>query len=108
MTAVLPWIWTAMAISLTAIGHILYKYYAISQKRQFFILTALTFIMVPGFSFLALRDLTIAQVYLCTAMVPIFTTIGAKIFIKEQITRHHLIGLSLITTGTILYIYFSL
>ncbi len=104
----MPWIFTAAAILLTAIGHVFYKIYALNGRLQFLILTAITFVLIPCFSFLALRELTIAQVYLCTAMVPILTTIGAKIFIKEKITKHHIIGLSLITIGTILYLYNSL
>jgi len=108
MTSALPWIFTAIAISLSAVGHILYKYYAVSGRVPFLFLTAATFVSIPIFSFLALRDLTIAQVYLCTATVPIMTTIGAKVFIKESISKHHFIGLTLITTGTVLYIANSL
>jgi len=104
MNAVLPWIFTSIAVSLSAAGHIYYKSYALSRRRLFLILTGLTFILVPAFSFLALRNLTIAQVYLCTALIPVLTTIGAKFFIKEIITRSHIIGLILITTGTLLYV----
>lgn len=107
MTAVSPWVFTAIAIILSAVGHVLYKYYAVSEKRLFLALTAATFIAILGFSFLALKELTIAQVYLCTAMVPILTTIGAWLFIKEKISQHHLIGLFFITTGTILYLFNS-
>ena len=108
MSAMLPWIFTATAITLTATGHIFYKIYALNNRLPFLVLTAITFVLIPCFSFLALRELTIAQVYLCTAMVPILTTIGAKVFIKEKITKHHIIGLTLITIGTILYLYNSL
>jgi len=104
MISALPWVYTAIAVFLSAVGHVLYKYYVMTEKLLFLILTVVIFISIPLFSFLALRDLTIAQVYLCTATVPLMTTLGAKIFIKEIISKHHFIGLVLITSGTITYI----
>lgn len=102
------WIFAFTAVVLTALGHILYKRYSVDGNKLFLVLTGLTFILIPLASFLALRGLTIAQVYLCAAMVPLITTFGAKIYLKEKITRHHLIGLLLITSGTVIYLIYSL
>lgn len=103
-----PWIFTALAVLLTAAGHIFYKQYISTKRFKFLVLTAITFIAIPGVCFLALRELTIAQVYLCTAIVPILTTLGARRYLSEAITKHHVIGLALITSGTVLYLYNSL
>lgn len=100
-----PWIFTAGAVLLGALGHVLLKLNAVTAKRLYLFLAILAFVGVPALSFLALRDLTIAQVYLCTALVPIFTTFGAWLVVKEVLTKHHLIGLIFITTGTIIYLY---
>lgn len=105
---VLPWIYTGIAVCLGSIGHILLKLNAVTSKRIYMLLAIMFFISVPALSFMALRDLTIAQVYLCTALIPIITTFGAWLVIKEVITKHHLIGLIFITVGTFLYLYPSL
>lgn len=105
---ILPWIYTAAAILLGSLGHILLKQHAVTSSYKFLFLSILAFVSVPALSFLALRDLTIAQVYLCTALVPIITTFGAWLVVKEVITKHHLIGLVFITIGTFLYLYPSL
>jgi len=102
-----PWVFAGLAVVLTALGHVLYKRYAITGNKSFLILTAMAFVLIPVASYFALKTLTIAQVYLCAAMVPILTTLGAKFYIKESITKHHLIGLTLITSGTIIYLYHS-
>lgn len=107
MSGIYPWIFTASAVMLTAIGHLLYRRYAVTKHTSFLILTGAAFILIPVFSYLALRDLTIAQVYLCAAAAPVLTTLGAGVFLKEKINRHHIIGLVLITTGTFMYLWFS-
>jgi len=101
------WAFAIAGVVLTALGHILYKRYSIGGSKIYLLLTAATFILIPVASFLALRGLTIAQVYLCAAMVPVITTFGARFFIKETITRHHIIGLGLITSGTVIYLIHS-
>ena len=50
MLSLLPWMFTIIAVTMSAVGHILYKYYAISGKLKFLLLTAITFVMIPGFS----------------------------------------------------------
>lgn len=70
--------------------------------------TGLAFILIPFWSYLALRNLTIAQVYLSAALVPVLTTFGAVIVIGEKVNKHHFIGLLLISLGTILYLWHSL
>jgi len=107
MVGTLPWIFTAFAVVLTAVGHLFYRRYTVSKNTMLLILTGATFVLIPVFSYLALRDLTIAQVYLCAAAAPVLTTLGAGIFLKEKINRHHVIGLLLITTGTFMYLWFS-
>lgn len=104
MTGIVPWIFTALAVSLTAVGHLCYKTFSKNQKIVFLGLTVAFFISVPIFNFLALKGLTVAQVYLCTAFVPALTTFGAALFLDEKVTRHHLIGLALVIVGTLIYL----
>ena len=107
IASALPWIFTALAVTCTALGHLLYRFYAVSKRTHFLILTGMAFVLIPVFSYLALRELTIAQVYLCAAAAPVLTTLAAGVFLKEKINRHHVIGLVLITMGTVTYLWFS-
>lgn len=103
-SAALPWLFTALSITLTAVGHMLYRYYAISKKLVYLGLTVLTFIFIPVSSYFALIELSLAEVYLCASMVPILTTFGAKFFLGETIKRNHIVGLFLTTTGVIIFL----
>jgi len=107
-TELLPWGFTALAILSTSFGHIFYKIYVISKNKWLLMSTGLTFILIPFWSYLALRDLTIAQVYLSTALVPVITTFSGAFILKEKVNKHNFIGLILIFLGTILYLWNSL
>lgn len=108
MSILLPWIYTIIAVTMTSLGHVLFKSYSNTKRKMLLIMTATVFVLIPVFSFLALQELSIAQVYLCTAAVPVLTTLGAKFILGEHTHKHHYIGLSFITIGTIIYVYFSL
>lgn len=104
MAGALPWIFTALSVSLTALGHILYRHYAVSKKMVFLGLTVLAFIFIPISSYFALLELSLAEVYLCASMVPILTTLGAHFFLGEKIKRNHIIGLTLTTLGVLIFL----
>ena len=104
LSATLPWLFTALSVTLTAVGHLFFRYYALSNKIVFLGLTVLAFIFIPISSYFALLELTLAEVYLCASMVPILTTIGAKFFLGETIKRNHIIGLFLTATGVIIFL----
>lgn len=102
--AILPWIYTGLAVGITAASHVTFKLHANRRSIKWLILTGCGFVAVPLFSYLALRDLSIGQVYLCTAIVPVLTTMGAGLFLGEKLSWHHLVGIGLITGGMVLYL----
>lgn len=93
-----------LAIVTTTISHIFFKKYATGQQLKFLILTFFFFLCAPVCSYLALKNLSIDQLYICTAFVPVFTILSGKIIFKEIINRNHIIGISLTIFGTSLYL----
>jgi len=94
----------ALAILATTISHIFFKKYATSQKLKFLILTLFFFLCAPVCSYLALKNLSIDQLYICTACIPVFTILSGKFIFNEVINRNHIIGISLTIFGTFIYL----
>jgi len=94
------------AILLTGLSHLLYKLYTLNKNLIFLFFTLIFFATTAGCSFLALKNLSIAQFYLLTAFVPILTVIFGWGFLKEKVSRHHLIGLALTLSGAIIFFTF--
>lgn len=104
MSAALPWLCVSLAILLTAASHVVFKLYSMTRRLHFAVLTGLGFVCVQVLSFLALRQLTIAQVYLTGALVPVVTTLGARFLIGERVDSRHWIGLGVIVAGVAVYL----
>ncbi|MBA3447601.1 MAG: EamA family transporter [Pseudaminobacter sp.] len=98
-----PWLWATLAVVLTAVSHITFKLYSSSARRGYLVATMAGFVFVPVFSYLALKTLTVAQMYLCVAFVPAITTTGARFLVGETINWRHAVGLLLICGGVLLY-----
>jgi len=105
MSATLASICVALAVLLTAASHVAFKLYSLSRRLHFAILTGLGFVSVQVLAFLALRQLSIAQVYLSTALVPVVTTLGARFLIGEKVDSRHWIGLAIIVAGVAIYLW---
>jgi len=91
---------------MTAIGHLLMKYsvHQSGKRRILFMALAIgIFVPVPVLTYFALKTLTMAAVFLSTAVIPVITTLGGSYFFNESLGRHNWIGLTLIVSGVTLY-----
>jgi drug/metabolite transporter (DMT)-like permease len=87
----------------TAVGQLLFRMYYV-RKRKIYLATALgTFLAVPVLSYLALLNLTLAFVYMSTALIHVLVLIMSHMFLKEHFTQKQYISISLIVVGIIVF-----
>lgn len=98
-----PWFFTGLSVALTAGAHLLFKFYATHGGMWLLAGTIALFLMIPLSTFVALNDLTMAQVYLSTAAVPVLGLIAARFVLGEPVRRSHLSATAMIVTGIVLY-----
>lgn len=91
------------AIFSTALGQFFYKKYALSSKRQYFILTILLFLITPVCSFFALKNIPIDIVYVSTSLTIFIVVIFSRVFLNERIDKQRYLGIGLILLGVVLY-----
>ena len=101
--SVSPWLFTALSVLLTATAHMMFKIYATTGGWINLAMTIGLFLLVPMSTYLALRELTLAQVYLCTAAVPAISLGIAHAVFGEAVTRSHIRSTFLIVAGIVLY-----
>jgi multidrug transporter EmrE-like cation transporter len=94
-----PWIWLGVALVATAAGQVLFKYASSRRSRPLVIATILLFCLVPPASFLALRGLSLATVYISTALAQLLAVGAAMAVFGERYSRFQWIGLALILFG---------
>lgn len=93
-----------LAIILTTLGQISYKFYARNGKKKIFIiLSFIGFIFVPYCSYKALTNLSIDTVYMSTAIVIVLLLIASKILFNEHIPPARILGALLVLAGIIIY-----
>lgn len=98
-----PWLFTALSVTLTAAAHLVFKLYATGGGSARLATTIVLFLAIPGSTYLALRQLTLAQVYLCTAAVPVISLVVARVVFNESIGKSHAWSTALIVVGIVLY-----
>lgn len=98
-----PWLFTGLSVVLTAVAHLVFKLYATRGGWLRLATTIGLFVPIPGSTYLALRHLSLAQVYLCTAAVPVISLVLARLVFKESIRASHVWSTGLIVSGIVLY-----
>lgn len=98
-----PWLFTAVSVLLTAVAHLVFKLYATGGGWSRLVVAIALFLPIPASTYLALRQLTLAQVYLCTAAVPVISLFLARAVLNESIRRSHVWSTGLIVAGILLY-----
>jgi drug/metabolite transporter (DMT)-like permease len=74
--------------------------------RKIYLAAALsTFLAVPLFSYLALIHLTLAFVYMSTALTHVMVLILSRMFLKEHITCRQYLSIVLIVIGIVIFNY---
>ncbi len=90
-------------IVFTASGQIFFKLFFKKNNYVFIILSIMSFVIVPFFSALSLRLVSIDTVYMMTSITILLVLAGSKFIFKEAITRRKLISAALIISGVIIY-----
>ena len=70
------------ALLSTSVGQLLFRMYYVRTKNIYLAAALGTFLAVPFFSYLALLNLTLAFVYMSTALVHVLVLIMAHMFLK--------------------------
>ena len=101
MTA--AWAWLAVALLATAIGQLVFKHASLRRSRSGTIAAAAIFCVAPVASFLALRQLSIATVYVSTALSQIIVVMMSLELFQERYSGRQWAGLALILAGVVIF-----
>lgn len=91
------------AIIATALGQFFYKKYALSNERQYYILTVFLFLITPVCSFFALKTIPMDIVYISTSLTISFVVVLSRVFLNERINKRRYFGIGLILLGVLFY-----
>ena len=92
-----------LTLLFTAVGQLLFRMYYVSTNKIYLAIALGTFLAVPIFSYLALLNLTLAFVYMSTALIHVLVVIMSHMFLKEHLTRKQYISMSFIVVGIIVF-----
>lgn len=91
------------ALVLTATGQILFRMHY-QRTGHLYLAAALgTFAIVPLLIYFALLNLTLALVYMSTALVHVLVLIMSRLVLGEQLVKRHYLAIMLITAGIIVF-----
>ena len=92
-----------LAILLTAVGQLFFKFY-FNTKKKIYLFTALsTFIIVPICSLYALSGLPIDTVYMSTSVTIVIVLFGGYFLLGEKLMKKQILGSIFIILGIIIY-----
>lgn len=87
----------------TAVGQLLFRMYYVRKKKIYLVVALAMFLAAPLLSYLALVNLTLAFVYMSTALIHVLVLIMSHMFLEEHFTRKQYISMSLIVVGIIVF-----
>lgn len=91
------------ALLFTALGQMLFRMHFLRTGKKYLIAALVTFMAVPICNYLALLNLTLALVYMSTALTHVMVLMMSHFFLKERLTIKHYISMSLIVLGIATY-----
>ena len=97
------WFWLALALLATALGQLLYKWSALRHSRILVCAAIACFCIAPIASYLALRSMSLATVYVSTAISQLVVVFGSMISFGERYGFRQWFGLALILAGVIVF-----
>lgn len=97
------WAWLALALFATATGQLLYKEASLRGSRIILWITVACFCAAPIASYLALRSLSLATVYVSTSISQLIVVFGSMVFFGERYGSRQWLGLALILAGVIIF-----
>lgn len=103
MTVQLSILALVMAILATAAGHVLFKWGAVRDALLWKGAGVGMWALAPIFSLLALRQLSVGEVYVATAITPVITTIAGLTLFGESLSRRAAVGIMIVVCGVFLF-----
>jgi len=97
------WAWLAVAIAATASGQLLFKHASVARSRPYTLCAIATFCIAPIAAFMALHSLSLATVYVCTAISQLIVVLASMAMFDERYDHRQWVGLGLILAGVILF-----
>ncbi|MBU1417910.1 MAG: EamA family transporter [Proteobacteria bacterium] len=91
------------ALLCTSVGQLLFRMYYVRTKKIYLVASLGMFLVVPVLSYFALVNLTLAFVYMSTALTHVLVLIMSHMFLKEHLTRKQYLSMSLIVVGIITF-----
>ena len=92
-----------LALLCTSVGQLLFRMSYVRTKKIYLAASLGTFLAVPVFNYFALLNLTLAFVYMSTALTHVLVLIMSHMFLKEHLTRKQYVSMSLIVVGIITF-----
>lgn len=102
------WLWLLLALLATAGGQVLFKYASDRRSRSLVATAIMLFCLAPPASFLALRGLGLATVYVSTVLAQLLAVLAAMVLFGERYSRAQWAGFALILIGVGIFNYPSL
>jgi multidrug transporter EmrE-like cation transporter len=99
----MDFLYLAGALIFTSTGQLLYKYYHKLNNKIYLALTIVSFLLVPVFSYNALKELAIDTVYMSTSITIVMVLLGGAFLLKEKLSKRKIIGSVIIIIGVIIY-----
>lgn len=97
------WLWLAVTILATACGQIIFKHASLKRSLLMTALAVGVFCLAPLGSYMALHQLSLATVYVSTALAQLVVVIGSMALFGERYATRQWLGLALILGGVVVF-----
>jgi len=97
------WGWLLIALVATAAGQVVFKHASERRSRPMTVAAVALFCFAPPASYFALNTLSLATVYVSTAITQLMVVVVAMLCFGERYSTVQWAGLSLILAGVIVF-----
>lgn len=103
MTHATAWLWLGMALTATAAGQLVFKRASSGGSRWLLFVAIATFGLAPPASYMALHGLTLATVYISTALSQLVVVLASIALFGERYGLRQWLALGLIVIGILVF-----
>lgn len=97
------WLWLALAIAATAAGQLLFKRASVKRSRTLTLAAIVAFCIAPAAAYLALHSLSLATVYISTAISQFIVVVTSITIFGERYDARQWTGLAMIIVGVVIF-----
>jgi drug/metabolite transporter (DMT)-like permease len=98
-----PVSWLAASLACTALAQIAFKLYFRARARPWLAAAVLLFLLVPFTTYNALKGLSLATVYVATAVSQLLVVAISLLLLGERYSSRQYAGFALVLAGVMLY-----